>query len=101
MLDREEKIMSRNKDIKLLHEITGWSYKECRKRMKANHWKISKVLGGSFDLISEIISNALNVMRRQLTFSQMLVKILFVNPLRYLVKHSIKLTMFDNKGESI
>ena len=32
--------MSRNKDIKLLHEWTGWSYKECRKQMKDNHWNL-------------------------------------------------------------
>lgn len=30
--------MSRNKDIKLLHEATGLSYKSCRRYMKANHW---------------------------------------------------------------
>ncbi len=32
--------MSRNKDIKLLHEWTGWSYKECRKQMKDHHWDL-------------------------------------------------------------
>lgn len=37
--------MSRNKDIKLLHEITGWSYKECRKRMKENQWDWYKACG--------------------------------------------------------
>ena len=66
MLDREKKTVSRNKDIKLLHEMTGWSYKECRTRMKANHWDISKVLGDLFDQFPEIISNTLNVMREAL-----------------------------------
>lgn len=32
--------MSRNKDIKLLHEWTGWSYKQCRKQMKDHHWDL-------------------------------------------------------------
>ena len=30
--------MSRNKDIKLLHDMTGLAYKECRALMKKNHW---------------------------------------------------------------
>lgn len=34
--------MSRNKDIKLLHEWTGWSYKKCRKQMKDNHWDLCR-----------------------------------------------------------
>lgn len=36
--------MSRNKDIKLLHEWTGWSYKECRKQMKNHSWNLYKAL---------------------------------------------------------
>ena len=36
--------MGRNKDIKLLHEITGLSYKECRARMKRHSWNFSKAL---------------------------------------------------------
>lgn len=36
--------MSRNKDIKLLHDITGKSYKECRQLMKATGWDITKAI---------------------------------------------------------
>ena len=35
--------MSRNKDIEYLHSITGWSYKECRTRLKKAHWRLSAV----------------------------------------------------------
>ena len=30
--------MSKNKDIKLLHDMTDLSYKECRSLMKKHHW---------------------------------------------------------------
>lgn len=36
--------MSRNKDIKLLHEVTGLSYKECRARMKRYGWDFTAAL---------------------------------------------------------
>ncbi len=36
--------MGKNKDIKLLHEVTGLSYKECRARMKRHSWNYSKAL---------------------------------------------------------
>lgn len=45
--------MSRNKDIKLLHEWTGWSYKECRKQMKDNHWDLCQALNFE-ELISKL-----------------------------------------------
>lgn len=32
--------MSRNKDIKLLHRMTGLPYKECRRMMKEHHWQL-------------------------------------------------------------
>lgn len=38
-------IMSRNKDIKYLHDVTGWSYKTCRQKMKDNHWDLWQALG--------------------------------------------------------
>lgn len=37
--------MSRNKDIKFLHDFTGLSYKECRQRMKRHHWDLVEALG--------------------------------------------------------
>lgn len=43
--------MSRNKDIKLLHEWTGWPYKECRKQMKDHHWNLCQAFN-----FEEIIS---------------------------------------------
>lgn len=36
--------MGKNKDIKLLHEVTGLSYKECRAMMKRHSWNFSKAL---------------------------------------------------------
>ena len=33
--------MSRNKDIKKLHSLSGKSYKECREVMKLTHWEFS------------------------------------------------------------
>lgn len=86
--------MSRNKDIKLLHEITGWSYKECRKRMKANHWDISKVLGDLFDQMPEIISNTLDVMREALNFAASTCE-------EFISQFSQAFSDAFNKGESI
>ena len=53
--------MSRNKDIKILHELTGWSYKKCRAHMKANHWDLVRALpfGEVLGQLSEIISNTM------------------------------------------
>ena len=33
--------MSRNKDIRLLHNLTGDPYSVCRRRMKRNHWNLT------------------------------------------------------------
>lgn len=33
--------MSRNKDIRLLHVLTGDPYSECRRKMKRNHWNLT------------------------------------------------------------
>ena len=45
--------MSRNKDIKFLHEITGMPYSVCRRQMKACGWDLMKALG--YDSIEKII----------------------------------------------
>lgn len=37
--------MSRNKDIKFMHDVTGLSYKVCRQKMKDNHWDLCKAIG--------------------------------------------------------
>lgn len=56
--------MSRNKDIKLLHNVTGWSFKKCRAHMKANHWDLVKALpiGDVLAQLPEILSNTMKVM---------------------------------------
>lgn len=36
--------MSRNKDIKYLHYITGEPYSICRKKLKAAKWSLTRVL---------------------------------------------------------
>ena len=54
--------MSRNKDIKALHEITGEPYSVCRAKMKAAHWNLDKALGFSDALkfISEMTNTILD-----------------------------------------
>ena len=37
-------MLSRNKTINYLHAVTGWSYKECRTKLKANSWSLYCVL---------------------------------------------------------
>ena len=56
--------MSRNKDIKILHNLTGWSFKKCRAHMKANHWDLVKALpiGDVLAQLPEILSNTMTVM---------------------------------------
>lgn len=39
------KPLSRNKTIKILHSITGRSFKECRADLKANNWDLNNALG--------------------------------------------------------
>ena len=52
--------MSRNKDIKFLHEVTGKPYKECRALMKANGWDLWRAfpLPEIIAKIPEIINRA-------------------------------------------
>jgi len=56
--------MSRNKDIKILRNLTGWSFKKCRAHMKANHWDLVKALpiGDVLAQLPEILSNTMAVM---------------------------------------
>ena len=54
--------MSRNKDIKFLHYITGDPYSICRKKLKAAKWSLERVLFPSLDpleIAMEAISSAL------------------------------------------
>ena len=51
--------MSRNKDIKALHQWTGKPYKECRAIMKANGWDLLKASGlGELPEILKTLSEA-------------------------------------------
>jgi len=47
--------MSRNKTIKLMHELTGQSYKHCRTELKAHRWNLYEVLGSSISIDSAIL----------------------------------------------
>lgn len=56
--------MSRNKDIKLLHDVTGWPFKKCRAHMKANNWNLVKALpiGDVLSQLPELLSGTMAVM---------------------------------------
>lgn len=63
--------MSRNKDIKFLHEVTGLPYSVCRRRMKACGWDLVKAIGvdqikGIIEALPEIIDNLAKAMNRLL-----------------------------------
>ena len=47
--------MSRNKTIKLMHKLTGQSYKHCRTELKAHRWNLYEVLGSSISIDSAIL----------------------------------------------
>ena len=47
--------MSRNKTIKLMHELTGRSYKHCRTELKAHRWNLYEVLGSSISIDSAML----------------------------------------------
>lgn len=62
--------MSRNKDIKLLHDMTGLSYKECRALMKANNWDLCKALpiDDIIKQLPEALANCFKVLSDTLTY---------------------------------
>lgn len=70
--------MGRNKDIKLMHDITGNPYRVCRAKLKENKWdllealdfgdelrrnlvdsveKVTQAMVSSFERMAEILSN--------------------------------------------
>ena len=49
--------MSRNKDIKYLHDVTGWSYKLCRQKMKDNNWDLWQALIDMANILADSIRN--------------------------------------------
>lgn len=55
--------MSRNKDIKFLHDFTGKSYKECRALMKEHHWNLGEALGSSLDFISVAVDGLIDAFK--------------------------------------
>ena len=56
--------MSRNKDVKFVHKITGLPYSECRRRLKESDWDVweaTKIADASFlNDFAEAIGNAVN-----------------------------------------
>lgn len=61
--------MSRNKDIKFLHEFTGLPYSVCRRRMKACGWDLMKAIGSDqirriIEAMPDIIDNLGKAMNR-------------------------------------
>lgn len=44
----KRKHLSRNKTIKILHEMTLLSYKTCRDKLKACDWDLGTALGGTW-----------------------------------------------------
>ena len=52
--------MSRNKDIEVLHLITGSPYSICRERLKRNHWDLCDALleDNPFSRITEAVRDA-------------------------------------------
>lgn len=63
--------MSRNKDIKFLHEFTGLPYSVCRRRMKACGWDLMKAIGSDqirriIEALPDIIDNLGKAMNRLL-----------------------------------
>lgn len=57
--------MSRNKDIKYMHEVTGQPYSVCRKKLKESHWDLWEAMGygEALALINTFAGNFSSVMR--------------------------------------
>ena len=49
--------MSRNKDIRFMHEVTGKPYSVCRQELKAHNWNVYEAIG--FDDLICNLNNAL------------------------------------------
>ena len=50
--------MSRNKDIDYIHYVTGWSYKECRRKYRENGYSLIMTLPGVNDNIKKALDAA-------------------------------------------
>lgn len=50
-------MLSRNKTINYLHVVTGWSYKKCRTKLKANSWSLYGILYPDFNSISRAFAS--------------------------------------------
>ena len=84
--------MSRNKDIKYLHQVTGLPYSECRKKMKAYHWDVGTALGDAIVDDLSAISYAGNIMLDSLHDFAESVKKAFesLDPLKEIAKDPIQ-----------
>ena len=49
--------MSRNKDIKLMHDITGNPYRVCRAKLKENKWDLLEALDFGDALRSKLVDS--------------------------------------------
>ena len=49
--------MSRNKDIEMIHQITGWSYKESRRRYHENGHDLWKTLPFNSEALNSLIES--------------------------------------------
>ena len=60
--------MSRNKDIEVLHLITGSPYSICRERLKRNHWDLCDALleDNPFSRITEAVREVASSLRYSL-----------------------------------
>lgn len=50
-------MLSRNKKINFLHTVTGWSYKKCRTKLKANNWSLYGVIQPRENLFKDAFSS--------------------------------------------
>ena len=49
--------MSRNKDIKLMHDITGNPYRVCRAKLKENKWDLLEALDFGDELRRKLVGS--------------------------------------------
>lgn len=48
--------MSKNKTVKLLHQLTGRPFSWCRRRLKASHWNLYGALMPNYDAACDALN---------------------------------------------
>lgn len=56
---KEENLMSKNKDIELYHKITKLPYSQCRRILKEHHWDLMSALFPDFYKIMDTLREAM------------------------------------------